>query len=55
MRRERWREEEKTVFKRRCENPMSSDDFAEFSSVDESGSVVVFLCVFSLCFGWVKK
>ena len=30
MEQERWREEEKTVIKRRCVNPISSDVFKEF-------------------------
>ena len=41
-------EEEKTVIERRCVNPISSDGFQEFRSVDESECVGDF-CVFSVC------
>ena len=35
---ERWRDEEKTVIKRMCVNPNSSDVSEEFSPMDESES-----------------
>ena len=36
--RERWREEETSVIKRRCVNPFYGDAIGEFSPMDESGT-----------------